>query len=613
MAGLNCISVWEIPEGRDKVNSRLKQQDDTAARKPTLLHNCDFIFPGIGTLETTRYNSNSSVDTTSHLRTVNRTSSIGNSKSQIGGHAPSIKSIEWHHSAVPTLLAFSTICDPIKIVLPRMKAGVEVSSILCSSSQQGRALDTSVQVIGSEDLPSLPETTSPVQTGPRETAPAPRVHPFGEAAAAPRVHPFGGASVKSNIVIAVDSIGSVIVLLDPVNDSPKMIKPSCSLESVRNRRVKAVCLSGDDSVVCIAYSVSSTSTSTSAGTAFLLSPCKDLLSIKSLHEAISTSHHGSSSRSSSGFRHILAGTSLRDAIHVPSRTNPGTSSMPIQASSHPPVYPHVSTRGTHTPPATQDTYATISRASDAADESTPTVCVRSDSSFVSVMGSLLHIEDGQQHSRGVIEQSTSGSEVKVKESSRISFLSHHSPDGLERKLNTKHLPLDVIEGDTSSISISKGNTPGDCEAVGEVEMRWLTEPGATLLNTHCELHICESTHNNKCTAKCNEKKEKQITVAMAEIVMRVFITDPLLAQPDLLSYREHTQPLPSEPSSPLTAAVTASALPICTSHLMGYLAVGSTQSGRVVVYAIEGSFTGHSATIHHTFDLPNGQVCRFLW
>lgn len=584
LAGLNCMSIWEVPKGRAKgprlQNGCFKHEDadETMVLKPTLLYSCDIVFPGIMTPLNSTYSRNASVDTASSLRTIDSANSTGDSKSQFGSQTPSIKSIEWHMSAVPTLIAFSTTCDPIRIVLPRSDAELEITRVLCSSS------DSLTEVEGSEVVDRPPSSRSATQTGPKN--------------AAPRVHPFGGASLKSDIVIAVDSIGSLTVLAGPVNDGPKTLESSSSLMSVKNKQVRAVCLSGDDSIVCIAYSLSWKS----SGTASVQTPSKDLLSIESLQEAISASHHGhgSRSRSSTGFQHALAGTSLRDAIYVPDRAPSGLIPMSVEASSHTPVCISAAASRAHSPPSHQDACAAISQSEDPEAESTSTVCVLSDSTFVSVMDSLLCIGDDRQHCAGVIEQSADGRVVMARSVS--SFLDPSTPEVLRTESNAKHLPLNTVSCSTISRSGGGYSVLPVPEPVGEVEVKWLREPNAVFCSTNGDTRRGDSTHRS------DEKNQNEKAKRTAETVMRVPITDPLLAQPDLLFYREHTQLLPLECSSSPEPAVTAVAVANRSSLLMGYLAVGSTQSSRVLVYALKGSLSGYSATVHHTFNLPKDQV-----
>ena len=589
LAGLNRVSIWEVPKGRAKEprlqNGCIKyeDEDETIVLKPTLLHSCTIVFPGIMTPLNSAYSSNASVDTTSHLRNIDGANSTGNFKSQFGSQAqaPSIKSIEWHMSAVPTLIAFSTTCDPIRIILPRSNAELEVSRVLCSSS------DSSTKKEGPEDADCPPSSRSATQTaGPKN--------------AAPRVHPFGGASLKSDIVIAVDSTGSLTVLAGPVNDGPKTLESSCSLMSLKNKQVRAVFLSGDDSFVCIAYSLSSKS----SGKALVQTSRKDVLSIESLQEATSASQHGHGlrSRSSTGFQHALAGTSLRDAIYVPDRINSGPIFMSVEASSHTPVCISAAVSRADSSPSHQDACAAISQSEDPEAEGTSTVCVLSDSTFVSVMDSLLCIGDDRQHRKGVIEQSAG--ERAVKALSRSSFLDPSTPKVLGAESNAKHLPLNTVSCSTISSSGGGCNALPVSESVGEVEVKWLREPGAVFGSTDCDTRTGDGTHSS------DEKNQKEKANKAVETVMRVPITDPLLAQPDLLFYREHTQLPPSECSSSPLLAVTALAVADRSSLLMGYLAVGSTQSGRVLVYALKGSLSGFSATIHHTFNLPKDQVSR---
>ena len=584
LAGLNCVSIWEVPNGRAKgpllQNGCFKYENETMVLKPTLLHSCAIAFPGFVTPLNSTYSRNSPVDTTSYPHDIDGANSTGDFKSQFGSQAPSIKSIEWHMSAVPTLIAFSTTCDPIRIILPRSDAELEVTRVLCSSS------DSLTQVEGSEDVDRPPSSRSATLTGPKN--------------AAHRVHPFGGASLKSGIVIAVDSTGSLTVLAGLVKDGPKTLELTCSLMSLKNKQVRAVCLSGDDSVVCIAYSLSWQS----SGTASVQTPSKDKLSIESLQEAISASQHGngSRSRSSTGFQHALAGTSLRDAIYVPDRTRSGSIPMSAEAFSLPPVCIRAAVSRAHSPPSHQDASAAISQSEDPEADSTSTVCVRSDSTFVSVMDSLLCIGDDRQHRTGVIEQSTGGRAVKAP--SRSSFLNPSTAEVLGTESNAKHLPLTTVSCSTISSSGSGCNMLLVLESVGEVEVKWLREPNAAFCGTDCDKRTGDSTHSS------DEKNQNEKAKRTAENVMRVSITDPLLAQPDLLFYREHTQPLPSECSSSHEPAVTALAVANKSSLLMGYLAVGSTQSSRVLVYALKGSPIRFSATIHHTFNLPKDQVSQ---
>jgi hypothetical protein len=585
LAGLNSVSIWEVPKGRAKgpllQNGCFKYEveDETTVLKPTLLHSCAIVFPGIVTPLNSAYSSNASVDTTSYLRNIDSANSTGNFKSQFGSQAPSIKSIEWHMSAVPTLIAFSTTCDPIRIILPRSNAELEVTRVLCSLT------DSSIQVEGSGDVDRPPSSRSATQTaGPKN--------------AAPRVHPFGGASLKSDIIIAVDSTGSLTVLAGPVNDGPKSRESSCSLMSLKNKQVKAVCLSGDDSAVCIAYSLSSKS----SVMASVQTPRKEMLSIESLQEAISASQHGSRSRSSTGFQHALAGTSLRDAIYVPDRTHSGPISMPVEASSYTPVCISAAVCRAHSSPSHQDACAAISQSEDPEADGTSTVCVRSDSTFVSVMDSLLCIGDDRQHCIGVSEQIAGGRAVKAP--SRSSFMNNSTPEIFGTESTAKHLQLNTVSCSTISSSGGVCNILPVSESVGEVEVKWLGEPGAVFGNSDCGTRTGDGTHSS------DEKNRNERAKKVVETVVRVPITDPLLAQPDLLFYREHTQVPPSECSSSPLLAVTALAVADRSSLLMGHLAVGSTQSSRVLVYALKGSLSGYSATIHHTFNLPEGQVSR---
>jgi hypothetical protein len=586
LAGLNSVSIWEVPKGRAK-GPRLqngcikyKDKDETMVLKPTLLHSCAIVFPGILTPLNSAYGSNVSVEMPSHLRTIDSDSSTGNFKSQFGSQAqaPSIKSIEWHMSAVPSLIAFSTTCDPIRIILPRSDAELEVTRVLCSSS------DSLTQVEGSEDVDRPPSSRSATQTaGPKN--------------AAPRVHPFGGASLKSDIVIAVDSTGSLTVLAGPVSDGSKTQESSCSLMSLKNKQVRAVCLSGDDSIVCIAYSLSSKTSSTAS----VQTSRKDMLSIESLQEAISASQHGSRSRSSTGFQHALAGISLRDAIYVPDRIHSGPILLSVEASSYTPVCISAAVSRAHSSPSHQDACAAISQSEDPEAEGTPTVCVRSDSSFVSVMDSLLCIGDDRQHRMGVIEQSAGGRAAKAP--SRSSFLNPSTQEVFVAESNAKHLPLNTVSRSTISSSGGGCNVLPVSESVGEVEVKWLREPGAVYGSSDRDTRTGDGAHSS------DEKNQNEKANKAVETVMRVPITDPLLAQPDLLFYRERTQLPLSECSSSLLA-VTALAVADSSSLLMGYLAVGSTQSSRVLVYALKGSLSGYSATIHHAFDLPKDQVNR---
>ena len=587
LAGLNSVSIWEVPKGRAK-GPRLQNgcfkhegEDETMVLKPTLLHICAIVFPGIVTPLNSAYRSNATVDTPSHLRTINSANSTGNFKSQFGiqAQAPSIKSIEWHMSAVPTLIAFSTTCDPIRIILPRSDAELEVTRVLCSSS------DSSIQVEGSEDGDRPPSSRSHTQTaGPKN--------------AAPRVHPFGGASLNSDIIIAVNSTGSLTVVAGSVIDGSKTLESSSSLMSLKNKQVRAVCLSGDDSVVCIAYSLSSKS----SGTALVQTSRKDMLSIESLQEAISASQHGSRSQSSTGFQHALAGTSLRDAIYVPDRTHSGPISMSVEASLYTPVCISAAVSRAHSSPSHQDACAAISQSEDPEAEGTSTVCVRSNSTFVSVMGSLLCIGDNRQHCMGVIEQSAGGRAVKAL--SRSSFLNPSTPEDVGAESSATHLPLNTVSCSTISGSGGGCNALPVSESIGEVEVKWLREPGAVFGSSDCDTRTGDGTHSS------DEKNQNEKANKAVETVIRVPITDLLLAQPDLLFYREHTQLPPIKSSSCPLLAVTARAVADRSSVLMGYLAVGSTQSSRVLVYALKGSLSGYSATIHHTFNLPKDQVRR---
>ena len=577
--------------GKDKVtrlqNGRISQ-DDAEVLKPTLMHSFVVDFPDVATPQTSSYSSNSPFDTTYCLRTVESSNSAKNLKSKFSGHAPSIKSIEWHLGAVPTLVAFSTTCDPIKIVLPRNGADLEVTRILSTISKRVESSDTSTPEVEPGYVHSRQNSSCAVQVGSRSRVIAPRVHSYS----------FGAASLKSEMVIAVDSIGSLIVLFDPVNDGLKLREPSSYLESERNKRVKAVCLSGDDSVVCIAYSVSSSL----ADTAKMLAPCRGLLSIENLHEAISATQHGSSLRSSRGFRHILAGTSLRDAIYVPARTDSDTASTIIEASSCPAVCPteasscpavclNEATHRTRSPAANQAAYTAISQSAE--DESNATEYLRFDSSSVSVMDSLLFIKNRARSRDG----------EAVEGSSSSNFLNRHSLTDSVTK-SKKQPPLNALSSATGSNDFCNYHTPASFDIFGEVEVKWLREPGAAPCSTDCG-----KFQNGKPTTQCNESKNENLNViSTGEKVMRVPIMDPLLAHPDILFYREHTQPLPSKLLSSPEAAATAAAVFNQSPLLMGHLAVGSTQSGRVLIYALKATPIGHSATIHHTFDLPENQV-----
>ena len=552
-------------------------QVDAEVLKPTLMHSFVVDFLEDVTPQTSSYSSNSPFDTTFCLRTVESNNSAEKLKSKFSGHAPSIKSIEWHLGAVPTLVAFSTTCDPIKIILPRKGADLEVTRILSTIIKRVKSSDSSTPEVEPGHVNSRQNSSCAVDVGSRSRV------------IAPRVHSFGGASLKSDIVIAVDSIGTVIVLFDSMNGGLKLREPSSSLESERNKRVKAVCLSSDDSVVCIAYSVSSTL----VNTAKMLAPCRGLLSIENLHEAISATQHGSSLRSSRGFRHILAGTSLRDAINVPYRNDSGTASTTTEASSCPAVCLKEATHRTRSPTGNLAAYTTISQSSLAEDDSNATEYLRFDSSSVSVMDSLLFIKDRAR--------STDGEEVEGSSSS--SFLNRHSLSDSETK-SKEQLPLNAHSSATGSNDFGSCHTPACLDVFGEVEVKWLREPGAAPCRTDCG-----KFQNDKRTTQCNESKSENLNViSTAENVIRVPIIDPLLAHPDILYYREHIQPLPSTLLSSPEAAATAAAIFNQSPLLMGHLAVGSTQSGRVLIYALKATPIGHSATIHHIFDLPENQV-----
>lgn len=562
------VKVTRLQNGRTS-------QDDAEVLKPTLMHSFVVDFPEVVTPQTASYSSSSPFDTTYCLRTVESSSSAENLKSKFSGPAPSVKSIEWHLGAVPTLVAFSTTCDPIKIVLPRNGADLEVTRILSTTTARVESSDSSSPEVEAGHVNSRQNSSCAAQVGSRSRVIAPRV----------RVHSFGGASQKSEMVIAVDSIGSVTVLFDPVNGGLKLREPSSYLESERNKRVKAVCLSGDDSVVCIAYSMSSSL----ADTAKMLATCRGLLSIENLHEAISATQHGSSLRSSRGFRHILAGTSLRDAIDVPARTDLGTASTATEASSCPAVRLEEATHRTRYPAANQAAHTTFSQSKLAEDESNATEYLRFDSSSVSVMDSLLFINNRAR--------STDGEAVEGSLSSSI--LNRHSLTDSETK-SIKQLPLNGLSSAMGNNDFGSCHTPASFDIFGEVEVKWLREPGAAPCSTDGD-----KFQNGKPVTQCNESKkenENLNVISTGEKFMRVPIMDPLLAHPDILFYREHTQPLPSTLLSSPEAAADQSPL------LMGHLAVGSTQSGRVLIYALQATPIGHSATIHHTFDLPGNQV-----
>lgn len=576
--------------GKDKV-TRLQNgrtcQVDAEVLQPTLMHSFVVDFPEDVTPQTSSYSGDSPFDTTHCLRTVESNNSAEKLKSKFSGHGPSIKSIEWHLGAVPTLVAFSTTCNPIKIILPRKGADPEITRILFTITKRLKSSDSSTPEVEPGHVNSRQNSSSAVDVGSRSRV------------IAPRVHSFGGASLKSDIVIAVDSIGTIIVLSDPMNGGLKLREPSSSLESERNKRVKAVCLSSDDSIIFIAYSVSSTL----VDTAKMLAPCRGLLSIENLHEAISATQHGSGLRSSRGFRHILAGTSLRDAINVPYRKASGTASTTTKASgtastttdtsSCPAVCLKEATHQTRSPTENQAAYTTIIQSSCSEDDSNATEYLRFDSSSVSVMDSLLFIKD---RARSIDREAVEGSS-----SSR--FLNRHSLADSETK-SKEQLPLNAHSSATGSNDCGSSHTLASFDIFGEVEVKWLREPGAAPCRTDCG-----KFQKGKRTTQCDESKSENLNViSTAENVMRVPIIDPLLAHPDILFYREHIQPLPSTLLSSPEAAATAAAIFNQSPLLMGHLAVGSTQSGRVLIYALQATPIGHSATIHHTFDLPENQV-----
>ena len=202
----------------------------------------------------------------------------------------SIRRIEWHTCALPTLVAFSLTSNPVRIELPR------------------RAKDTTVVDL----FENQPQCNSKA-----------KVKGEGEVKVKVKVHPYGAVSVSGKQVYAVDVAGCVTVLLDPLNDPQARITSASSSSSSSmlgvgsSREVKAMCVSGDDSVVCVSYSIPTALSPTS-----LLSSSSSLLSLKSLQSVVG-------SRPNGGFTHVLAGASLHDALFVP---HDRTASAPAQTS-----------------------------------------------------------------------------------------------------------------------------------------------------------------------------------------------------------------------------------------------------------------------------------------